>query len=92
MRNAAARVQIPEALRAPAATLHMTPADVETAFRAINPGLEADMIAVSCADGRLKEVRVCMTRDFAFSSCPEVDRRACGGGRSLNVPPPRPLP
>lgn len=92
VRNAAARVQIPEALRAPAATLHMTPADVETAFRAINPGLEADMIAVSCADGRLKEVRVCMTRDFAFSSCPEVDRRACGGGRSLDVPPPRPLP
>ncbi len=92
VRNASSHVKLPEALIAPAATLHMTPQDVENAFRAANPGLEGDMIAVSCANGRLKEVRVCLTRDFAFTSCPEVDRRACGGGRPLDVPPPRPLP
>lgn len=92
VRRASERVKLPEALRAPSAPLTMTPAEVESAFQTANPGLAADMIAVSCLDGRLKEVRVCMTRDLAFTSCPEVDRRACGGGRRLDVPPPRPLP
>jgi len=53
------------------------PEALEEAFRAANPGLEANMIAVDCDKRRLREVRICLSRDLAFRSCPEVDRRAC---------------
>lgn len=55
----------------------VSPAALEAAFRAANPGLEPDMIAVDCDKRRLREVRICMNRDLTFRSCPEVDRRAC---------------
>lgn len=56
----------------------VSPVDLEAAFRAANPGLQPDMIAVDCDKRRLREVRICLTRDdLAFRACPEVDRRAC---------------
>jgi ribonuclease T2 len=63
----------------------MSAFDVENAFAAANPGLARDGIAVSCADGRLDEVRICLTRDLSFRSCANVDRRGCRQ-RSLEVP------
>ena len=39
--------------------------------------LEGDDIAITCDKKRLTEVRVCMTREFAFRACPEVTQRAC---------------
>lgn len=64
-----------------------SPATVEKAFRLANPGLEEDGMAVTCADGELDEVRICLSRDLAFRSCPSVDRSACRAV-SLAVPPP----
>ena len=34
-------------------------------------------IAVTCDNRYLREVRICLTRELSFRSCPEVDRRAC---------------
>ncbi|MFT0891641.1 ribonuclease T2 family protein [Pseudochelatococcus sp. G4_1912] len=52
--------------------------EVERAFIAANPGLEENMIATACESGRLKEVRICLTRDLsAFRACSQVDRRGC---------------
>ncbi len=55
----------------------MNPDAVERDFRAANPGLPADGIAVTCDGRRLKEVRICLTHDLAFTDCDEVDRGGC---------------
>ncbi len=77
VRKAKARVAIPSAFVDLGDPLMVSPAAVETAFRKANPGLPADGFAVLCGSRRLKEVRVCLTKDLAFRSCPEVDRGAC---------------
>ena len=66
----------------------VSPRSVEAAFIAANPGLKADGIAISCDSRRLKEVRICMTKDLQFRSCAEVDRKACRNN-NLVMPPVR---
>ncbi len=63
------------------------PATVEKAFRLANPGLDEDEMAVTCVRGELEEVRVCLTKDLQFRSCPSVDRAGCRAP-SLSVPAP----
>ncbi|MEJ1160725.1 ribonuclease T2 [Prosthecomicrobium sp. N25] len=56
--------------------------DVEDGFRKSNPGLDPDEMAVTCDDRRLREIRICFTRDLSgFRSCPEVDGDACRRSR-----------
>jgi ribonuclease T2 len=43
---------------------------------------------VTCDSRRLGEVRVCLSKDFSFRACPEIDRRACRRDRLL-MPPAR---
>lgn len=64
----------------------VSPADVEKAFLAANPGLTPDMMAVECDSRRLKEVRICLSRDLDFRACPDVDRRACRLDRMVMPP------
>lgn len=72
-----ARVTVPEPYRAPTAPAMVDPATVEADFAAANK-LPADSIAVTCDGRRLREVRICYSRDFSGPvACPEVDRRAC---------------
>jgi ribonuclease T2 len=42
-----------------------------------NPGLPKDGISVLCDDGKLSEIRICMTRSLDFRSCGETGRPAC---------------
>ena len=43
---------------------------------------------VTCGDGRVEEVRICLTRDFAPRDCgPDVLRDACRTRGPLDVPP-----
>jgi ribonuclease T2 len=57
-----------------------------------NPQLKPDMVAVACGGpgNRLKEVRICFTREGKLRSCGanEVERRLCRGDR-FSVPPVR---
>lgn len=76
-REAFGGIAIPQALSQATASRSVVPAEVEDAFLASNPELPSEGIAVTCADGRLDEVRICLTKELAFRSCPEVDRRAC---------------
>ncbi len=76
IRKAQARVTIPAAFVDVTDPLTVSPAGVESAFRKANPGIPADGFSVFC-DSRLKEIRVCLTKDLAFRSCPEVERSAC---------------
>lgn len=64
----------------------VTPTEVEKAFIAANPGLKPGGISVTCDSRRLKEVRICLTRDLGFRTCPEVDRAACRRGQVLMPP------
>jgi ribonuclease T2 len=68
--------------------LMVTPDEVEEAFVAANPGLSRAAISVTCDTRRLSEVRICLSKDFAFRDCPEVDRRACRRDKIV-MPPAR---
>ena len=59
--------------------------EIETLLVRANPGLKPDGIAVSCQDGRLSEIRICMTKSLTFRACAEVDRNACRA-RIVGVP------
>ena len=84
--GAVAKVVIPPQLRAPRSDESASPAEIERAFSAANPGLRPEMMAVACRRGMLEEMRICLSRDLrSFVSCGEVDRKACRS-RSLTVP------
>ena len=86
IREARARVTIPPLFVDLADPLRVSPAAVEQAFISANPGLSAAGIAVTCGKGKLKEVRLCMTKDLAWRACPAVDRDACRQA-SIVMPP-----
>lgn len=89
VRTARDKVRIPEAMAALDRDSRTTPQAIERAFSEANPGLRPDMISVQCSRGALKEVRICLTRDLrTFTSCPEIDRRACRFG-PIRVSAPR---
>lgn len=77
LRKAREAMKIPAQYAGISEYLSVTPADVEDAFVAANPGLSPAAIAVTCDTRRLSEVRICMTKDLQFRGCPEVDKRAC---------------
>jgi ribonuclease T2 len=88
VRKARAAVKIPDQYIELSAPLTVTPQEVEDAFVKANPSLPAAGIAVGCSDRRLREVRMCMTKEFGFRECAEVDRRACRRD-NLVMPPVR---
>lgn len=65
-----------------------TAAAIEQAFRRANPGLAADDLIVTCAAGRVQEVRICLTPALSPRACAaDVLADACRGTRPLDVPP-----
>ncbi|MCC6946747.1 MAG: ribonuclease T2 [Bradyrhizobiaceae bacterium] len=88
VRRARERVAVPERFRRLNAYEMVAPVEVEDAFRAVNPELKPDMIAVTCDHRWLREVRICLNRDLTFRACPDVDRRACRTPR-IAMPPVR---
>ena len=77
VRKARAVVAIPPAYRDLGQPITVAPSAVTEAFIKANPGLTRDDMAVSCDRTRLTEVRVCLSREFAFRACPQIVRRAC---------------
>ena len=80
--------KIPEKFLKVTSYMMVTPDEVEEAFVAANPGMSRASIAVTCDTRRLSEVRICMSKDFKFRDCPEVDRRACRRDK-IAMPPAR---
>jgi ribonuclease T2 len=72
------RITVPTAFTRLERPLSITGAEVERAFVEANPGLEAGMIAVQCRRNRLREVRICFTRDGALRACARDVRDQCG--------------
>lgn len=77
LRAARESVSIPARFRHLDGYLTIDPDEAEKAFVSANPTLRADAVAVTCDQRYLREVRICMTKDLKFRSCPEVDRRDC---------------
>jgi ribonuclease T2 len=88
VRKARAVVNIPREYLELAAPRVVTPDEVEEAFVKANPGLSRAAIAVSCDSKRLNEVRICLSKDFRFRDCGEIDQRACRRDK-LVMPPVR---
>jgi ribonuclease T2 len=83
------KIVIPSEFAKPEKESRWSPVDIERAFVAANPGLRADMLAISCRRSVLDEVRICLTKDLrSFRSCEEVDRGGCRT-REITVPPVR---
>jgi ribonuclease T2 len=68
--------------------LALSPAEIETDFLDANPWLKPEMIAISCRQGQLLDIRVCFDRDLAPRTCGanEDQRRLCRLDR-VSVPP-----
>lgn len=77
LRAARETVAIPAEFRHLDAYRTLDPDDAEAAFLKANPSLPRDAVAVTCDRRYLREVRICMTKELEFRSCPEVDRRDC---------------
>jgi ribonuclease T2 len=88
VRKARAQVKIPEPYIELTRPMTVSPDAVEEAFVKANPGLTRQAVAVTCGGRRLSEVRICMSKDFKFRDCPEIDRRACRQ-KELVMPPVR---
>lgn len=85
-RQAFEAVVIPKELRNVETERQIDPSAVEQQFRATNPGLPADGIAVTCSGGRLDEVRICLSERLDFRSCAEVDANSCRR-KAVTLPP-----
>jgi len=85
-------IRIPKAFVNPFETQFYAPAEIIGLFIDVNPNLRRSMIAVSCggAGNRLREVRICFTRDGKPRDCGgnENQRKMCSADRVL-VPPAR---
>ncbi|MBP2300185.1 ribonuclease T2 family protein [Azospirillum picis] len=74
LRAAAAKVAIPDTLKAPGPTVPAL--QVERLFLDANPGLTPEGVAVMCSRRDVSEVRVCLDKDLGFMPCGQkvVDR------------------
>ncbi len=80
-RRAYEKIDIPDGFEDASRRHVLSARDVEQAFIAVNPGLSANGIAVSCKKGRVSEVRICLTRGLEFRRCENVDRNGCRASR-----------
>jgi ribonuclease T2 len=85
VRKARAKVKIPEKFTSLTSALQTSPDEVKAAFIADNPDLVDTEISVQC-DNRLREVRICLSKELEFRSCPQLAHRGCR--RSQIVMPP----
>ena len=86
------KVKIPARLVSPSTNQFVDTNQIIGDFVAANPGLRPDMIGVVCggAGPRLREIRICMSREGEYRTCGsnENQRKLCGSSRVF-VPPVR---
>ena len=57
--------------------VNLSPTHVEQAFLKANPDLEADMLTITCRDGFIQEVRVCLSKALEPVPCGRDVIRDC---------------
>ncbi len=76
-RRAYAQVRIPQAFRKLEKQVKLPASLIEEAFVAANPGMTPDMVTVTCDDGYIQEVRVCLSKTLAPVPCGRDVARDC---------------
>lgn len=86
------KIKIPQRFISPQTLASLSPGEVTGAFLTANPTLKPDMLAVSCrgSGNRLREVRVCFSREGVFRRCGsnELGRSFCSASK-MYIPPVR---
>lgn len=77
MRDAHARVTLPPVFQRLHQEVELPASVVEDAFLEVNPQLSRDQITVTCDDGMIQEVRLCLTKDLAPRRCAADTLRDC---------------
>lgn len=85
-REAFEMIRKPAVLRKLDKTVTLPPGVVEKAFLEANPALRANQIAVTCRDGYVQEVRVCLSKALVPRACTPRTERGCRA-RSVTLPP-----
>ena len=85
-RQAYERVERPPVFRKLDASVKLPASVVEDAFVKANPGLERDMITVTCKQGYIEEVRLCLSRDLKPVPCGRDVIRDCTAKDALFDP------
>lgn len=78
-RAAYRRVTVPDVFRDLPRRVDLPASVVEDAFLEANPALSPEMVAVTCTDGLVQEVRICLTKDLEPRSCGDDVARVCRG-------------
>ncbi len=76
-RRAYEQVRRPDVFRKLDRAVKLPASVVEEAFLRANPGLSRDMIAVTCRDGHIEEVRICLGRTLEPVPCARDAGRDC---------------
>jgi len=86
------KIRIPERYQNPLEVQLVSPQELTNELLRANPGLAPDMVVITCGGpgNRLREVRICMTKEGRPRRCgaDERQRAACRAGR-MYVPPVR---
>ncbi|MFW2588740.1 ribonuclease T2 family protein [Sagittula sp. SSi028] len=85
-RDAFATVTRPEIFRKLDKAVKLPASVVEDAFLQANPDLDADMVTVTCREGYIQEVRVCLSKDLDPVPCGRDVIRDCSLDDALFEP------
>jgi ribonuclease T2 len=85
VRKARAAVTIPGEYVQPRAAVTVTPRDLADSFITANQGLPPGGIEIDCDRTRLREVRICLSRDLHFRDCTNR-RNACRSDKVVMPP------
>lgn len=78
----------PEVLRKVNRIVSLPPDVIENAFLEANPDLKANQLAVTCKDGLVQEVRICLSKALVPRRCSLRTERGCQAPR-ISFPPMR---
>ncbi|MEP6882575.1 MAG: ribonuclease T2 [Dokdonella sp.] len=84
--RAFAAVRIPGVLSSAGGPPPMTADDLRAAFVDANPGMQSDMLALSCHADTLSEIRICVDANLAVRTCGRGVRMQCPRGKALRIP------
>ncbi len=85
-RRAYGLVRRPETFRRLDRPVRLPASVVEEAFLQANPGLEPDMLTITCKDGHIQEARLCLSRALAPVPCGRDAMRDCRRKDALFAP------
>lgn len=77
MRDAVARVAVPEVFQRLRRDIRLPASVVEDAFLEANPDLTPDALVVTCKADRVQEVRICLTKALEPRACGSDVAREC---------------